>query len=234
MTINEYIASFEAAQTADQLEAAIQAWSDHPWHGPRWRKICQARIAAGERICRAHENGFYVPMIGPRRKLEVCGETRGVGYGQNGAGERYVWTNARQWAVAVLKKNGISQRAAHQIWDRVGNYPHRALAVVAAARAGKIRDPRFGYLYRHKRTEGAKPIRYSLEQNNRDKYDWRAHRPCPTCKTGILFDWGAGHSEGFNFINWHCNGCPDVFTQYLREGQLPRLRARPTCEAIAA
>jgi len=227
-----YAAAFAACTTAEELEHAIQNGPKHPFHGAPWRRISDARIEAGRRICAAHPHGFYIPLVGERRKLTVCGETYRVGYGQNGAGERWVWNGAQSWARTLQMQNGLSRRATYDIWDAAPHYPHRALEIVAAALAGKIKDPRLGYLYRHERTKYATPIKYSVEANERS-HNKRATRPCPTCG-GTLFDWGAGFSRGFDSMNWHCNACPDAFTEYMSREKLYRLRnpRRPT--AIAA
>lgn len=227
-----YAAAFAACTTAAELEHALQNGPPHPFRGAPWRRISDARIEAGRRICAAHPLGFYIPLVGERRKLTVCGETYRVGYGQNGAGERYAWHGAQSWVQSVQVRHGLSRRATYAIWDTALDYPHRAIAIVADALAGKIKDPRLGYLYRHQRFEGAKPVRYSVEANDRS-YNKRATRPCPTCG-GTLFDWCAGFSRGFDFINWHCSGCPDVFTEYMTGEKLHHLRNPKRPRALAA
>jgi hypothetical protein len=77
-------------------------------------------------------------------------------------------------------------------------------------------------LVRHRR-DGGHPIRYSIEENERDDGDRRPSRPCPC--GGTLFDWGSGHSLGFEFVNWHCNVCSDVFSEYMTREQLYALRS---------
>lgn len=221
--LSDYLQGMAAAQTADELEAALQRPFKHAFHGRTWAAICRARIEAGNRICQAHPNGQFVPHLGARRLLTVCGETYRVGNGQNSTGVRYCWHAAGQWAKGLLRSKGFSTRAAHQIWEGFAGYPHRTLAVVEKALAGGIPDPLLNTLLKHKdRSAHGKPINYSVEQNQRDLSDRRATRPC-ACG-GVLFDWGGGWSEGFDFINWHCNACPDVFTEYMTKEQFYTLR----------
>lgn len=223
MKLIEYLDGMRSASTAKELEAAIQADFKHSFRGRTWSQICKVRIEAGERICAAHPHGHFVPRLGDRHALTVCGETYKVGYGQNSTGVRYCWHYAGEWAMGLLKENGFSTTAAYRIWDGWSHYPHRALSIVELALAGKIPDPRLNRLIRHKRTGYGSPIRYTVEQNNVDTYDRRASRPCKC--GGTLFDWGCGHSEGFEFINWHCNKCPDVFTEYMTQKRLYELRS---------
>lgn len=224
MTLAGFIAGLEAAQTAEELEAAIRADFKHSFHGPTWSRICKARIAAGVRICAAHPNGRYVPVLGDRRQLSVLGQTYRVGRGQNSTGVRYAWHYAKEWAVGLIVGAGLPVRAAHRIWDSWSDYPHRCLAIVDDALAGRITDPVLGHLYPHERYEGAEPINYSVEENDNDPHGRRATRPCEC--GGTLFDWGAGWSEGFNFVNWHCNKCPAVFSEYMTSGRLGEIRSR--------
>lgn len=231
--MHELLAGIDAAQTADELETAIQSRHDHPFIGPKWARISKARIAAGERLCATHPNGRYIPKWGKGRSIEVCGETYRVGRGGNSTGVRYCWHAAKMWAVDVLKRSGLSQRAAYAIWDKAFDYPHRAIGIVTAALAGEYPDPAMNLLIKHKRESWSKPINYSVEKNQADKYDRRATKPCPSCG-GTMFDWGSGHDAGFDYINWHCCGCPDVFTEYMTQEELYALRRanRPTCEAV--
>jgi hypothetical protein len=125
----------------------------------------------------------------------------------------------------VLVGRGFSKRAANRLCEGDWRtYPHRSLATVEAALAGRIPDPQLNVLLRHERTEWGKPINYTAEQNEADNGDRRASRACDC--GGVLFDWGAGHSDGFDYINWHCNKCPDVFTEYMTQQQLYALRQR--------
>lgn len=221
MKLAEYLDGMRAASTAAELEAAIQAPFKHAYRGRTWSQICKVRIEAGERICAQHPLGRYVPRFGPGGRLTVCGEIYKVGRGGNGAGVRYCWHYAGEWAMDIWRREGFSVRAAHRLWDGWADYPHRALAIVEAAVAGRIPDPELNVLRPHGRTDGS-PIRYSVEANEADKFDRRASRPCPC--GGTLFDWGAGHSEGFDFINWHCVKCPEVFTEYMTQADLYALR----------
>lgn len=222
-----YLDGMRAATTAVELEAAIQTPFKHAYRGRTWSQICTVREEVGRAICDAHPNGHFVPRFGPRRQLIVCGETYKVGRGQNSTGVRYVWHYAGKWAKTILLREGFSIRASHRIWEDWRDYPHRCLSIVEKALAGEIPDPELNVLRPHGRTDGS-PIRYSIEQNDADKGDQRATRPCPC--GGTLFDWGAGHSEGFDFVNWHCNVCPEIFTEYFGPGGLVALR-NPTRKA---
>jgi hypothetical protein len=218
----EYLAGIEAATTVDELEAAIQAPFKHPFRGAKWNRISDARIKKGLELAAAHSLGRFVPRFsgGRSRTLTVCGETYKVGRGQNGAGVRYTWHYAGEWAMEVLRRNGFTKRAAHRLWDGGwATYPHRSLKVVEEALAGRITDPVLNVLIRHERTDHGRPVNYTVE---RAKANGEAMRPCPC--GGTLFDWGAGHTEGFDYVNWHCNVCPDVFTEYLGPGGLYALR----------
>lgn len=220
----EYLAGMEAANTVAELEAAIQIPFKHLYRGAQWERIRAVRIRKGYEIVAAHPLGRFVPCFlgGRSRALTVCGETFKVGRGGNSTGVRYAWHYAGEWAQEVLRRNGFTKRAASRVWDYGLDYPHRVLAVVELAVAGGIPDPELGVMIRHERTGHGRPIRYTIEQNDADVHDHRASRPCDC--GGTLFDWGAGHSEGFDYVNWHCNACPDVFTEYLGPGGLRALR----------
>lgn len=228
INLTAYLSGLSSAKTAEELEDAVRADFKHPFSGPTWSRIYKVRIEAGNRICVAHPHGHYVPRFegGRSRKLTICGQTYSVGRGGNSTGVRYAWHYAGDWAKGLLIENGFSVRAAYRIWESWGDYPHRALAIVEDALAGKISDPALGVLIKHDPIPGyaGSPINYSLESNEADKYDRRAHRPCDC--GGTLFDWGSGHSEGFEFINWRCNACPDVFTEYMTQKQFYALRQR--------
>ncbi len=225
MTLQDYLDGMRNAATADELEAAIRADFKHSYRGRTWAQICRVRVEAGARICASHPLGRYVPSFGPGRSLSCCGETYRVARGGNSTGIRYAWHDAKAWANEVLMRNGFGIRAANRIWDHWSDYPHRCLAIVQAALGGEIPDPELNVLIRHARSDAARPINYSVEQNDRDTFDRRATRPCPSCG-GTLFDWGADHSEGFYFVNWHCNVCPDVFTEYMSGTDLAALRSK--------
>jgi hypothetical protein len=230
MALMEYLDGMRAASTAAELEAAVQAASrakppfKHPFSGPTWGRICNVRKEAGRRICAEHLNGKFVPYLGPRRRLTVCGETYSVGYGQNSTGVRYVWHAAKEWFYGVMAERGFSKRAASRIWDTAFDYPHRALGVVADALAGKTPDPRFNRLIPHSRryTTGD-PVRVNRRTEAKD----RAHRHCK-CAGGWLWDWGAGWDGAHSFINWHCDRCPRVYTEYVSNDRLTAIRQRRT------
>lgn len=224
--LSDYLAGLERATTAAELDAAIKAPFKHLFRGPVWSRICNVRIRRGVEIVQAHPLGRYVPQFGERRVLTVCGEPMRVPRGGNSTGVRYVWHGAGEWAMNILRREGFTVTASHRMWDGGWNdYPHRCLSIAEAALAGRIRDPKLNVLRRHRhRYAGSSPINYTVEQNDADDGDRRATRLCKC--GGTLFDWGGGHSEGFEFINWHCNGCPDVFTEYMTHEYFSRLRSR--------
>lgn len=222
MKLRDYLDGMKNAQTAEELEAAINCGFKHSFSGPTWSRICNVRIKESQRICDAHPHGFYIPRFGPRRKFTVCGETMGVGVGHNGAGVRYVWHGANSWATAVLTANGISRKAAYKILDWCHEYPHRAIKVVDDALAGKIPDPEMDVLIKGKRYSTSRPINLTVEQNKADTIDRRATRPCEC--GGTLFDWGGGSSHGFQYINWRCNKCPDTFDEFMTSQRLCEIR----------
>jgi hypothetical protein len=227
MSLTQYLDGMQSASTAAELEVAIQAASrakppfKHPYSGPTWSRICTVRKEAGKRICAAHPNGKFVPRLGPRHLLTVCGETYSVGYGQNSTGVRYCWHYAKEWSHGVLAKHGFSKRAAARIWDTAFDYPHRALSVVADALAGKIPDPRFDRLLPHRVEKWSGPVRVNRRTEAKD----REHRPCK-CGDGWLWDWGAGWDGSHSFVNWHCDRCPRVYTEYVSNDRLTEIRQR--------
>ena len=225
--LTDYLDGMRAATTADELEAAIRAPFKHSFHGRTWSAICKVRVDAGNRIVAAHPNGRFVPRFDARRRLAVCGEEYKVGRGQNSTGVRYVWHSAGDWTKRVLMGNGLSARASHRIWEEWSNYPHRCLSTIESALAGKIPDPELNVLHRHARTGHGRPINYTVEQNDADEFDRRTTSPCEC--GGTLFDWGGGYSEGFAFVNWHCNTCPDVFTEYMTDARFHEVRSRAVC-----
>lgn len=224
--LEPYLEGMRSATTPDELEAAFQkdhTYRKHGFQSRGMRAIEKVRIEEGIRLCSQHPHGHLVPKYGPRRRLEISGETYRVGKGENSTGVRYVWAYAEDWAIDAMMRGGLSRKAAHMVWDSFRTYPHRALRTVERAMAGELPDPQLNVLIRHERP-GSGPVRYSAEENRReDGGTWRASRPCPC--GGTLFDWGAGHSCGFEFVNWHCIVCPDVFTEYMTKKDLYALRS---------
>ena len=221
MKLSEYLDGMGRASTADELEAAVQAPHKHFFIGKTWSRISNVRIAEGKRICDAHPNGRFVPRFGPHRRLTVCGESYRVWIGGNSTGVRYAWTYAQEWAEGVLRDNGFSMRAAHAVYEWAFEYPHRALRAVENALAGKLPDPPFGVLLPHDDREGGRPVRVDRAADAEE----RAHRACE-CGDGWLWDWGCGWCGYANFINWHCDRCPRVFTEYVTNERLHEIRSR--------
>lgn len=215
MRLAEYLDGMRSATTAEELEVALQAPFKHPFHGRVWTQISKVREEVGLAICAGHPNGRFVPTWGPGRKMTLFGETYRVARGGNSTGVRYAWHAAGEWAMGLMRREGLSVRASYRVWENWQQYPHRCLPVIEKALAGEIADPDMNVLVAHKLYGHEQPIRYSAEQNEADQYDRRASMPCPACDSGIIFDWGAGWSEGFDFVTWHCNGCPQSFTEYV-------------------
>lgn len=220
MKLTDYLAGILAATTAEELDFALKMPFKHAFRGRTWTRICNARIEAGAAICEAHPNRQYVPrMVG--RRLTVCGETCGVGRGGNSTGVRYAWADVESFAKSVLKRKGFSTRAAAQIWDCWSDYPHRCLKIIETALAGGYPDPVmdtliFGY-------SGTNPVNITTAQNDAEGPYKRATLACKC--GGTLFDWGCGTSSDITFVNWHCNKCPDVYTEYVTPARFREIRA---------
>lgn len=216
MTLSEFLDGMRAAFTADELEAAIHAPFKHPFYGPTWARICKVRKEAGRAICDSHPLGRFVPRFGPRRVLSVCGESYKVGHGQNSTGVRYVWHYAEEFAIAVLRENSLSRRCAAAVWDCWNDYPHRCLQIVEDGLDGKMEDPPFNKLLFGRLSSG--PVRVGKGEAKH-----RAHRPCGC--GGTRWDWGCGWNGWANFINWHCDGCRRVYTEYVTSERLTQIRS---------
>ncbi len=229
MKLADYLNGMRAATTAEALDAAIQAPYKRSFQGRSWATICKVRIEKGLEICAAHELSRFVPRI-EGNMLIVCGERYKVGRGGNAAGVRYAWFHAEQFAREVLTRNGISQRGVSEIWGWVGSYPHRCLELVRKALAGEFPDPPMNTLI-YSFTSHA-PVKMTVEDNNLDTIDKRATRVCEC--GGTLFDWGSGWDNPFNFISWHCNACPKVFTEYMTHEKLFEIRNGITRENPSA
>lgn len=220
MKLTEYLDGLRAARTASELDDAIRVPFKHLYHGRTWTTICKVRMERARAIIDEHAHRPFVPRI-QGRTVTVCGETYGTGKGMNSTGVRYVWHSAGQFAKDVLRRNGFSQRAASRIWSAAsGDYPHRCLAIIDEALAGKLADPPMNKLiFSHM---GHGPIKYTVAANDADDLDRRASRPCGC--GGTRFDWGCGDSDGFTFINWHCNKCRRVYIEYVSPERLCDLR----------
>lgn len=220
--LSEYLSGMASAVTADDLEAAIRVPFNYSLHGKTYARISTVRITKGLDICDAHPFGHLVPRLGKRGALTVAGETYRIGPGGNSTGVRYLWHYAEQWGRDVLARHGLSRRASYSVWQRFGSYPHRCLVVLERAMAGEMPDPVVDVMVKEKWAGYGEPVRITVEQNNASKYSKRATRPCPC--GGVLFEWGSGWDGSFNYINWHCNACPDVFTEYLSKGRLESIQ----------
>ncbi len=210
MKLSEYLGGMRQAETAVALEAAIQAPHQHCCIGRTWRRICNVRIAAGTRICEAHPNGQFVPRLGPRRRLALCGQTHRVAVGGNSTGARCTWSCAEDWTRDILLARGFSKRAAHAIWSWAFDYPHRALQCVEDAFAGELPDPPLNELTFQRTTLDGTPVTIDRDE----EAPCRAHRPCPCDGEGWLWDWGAGWTGYAYYVTWYCDRCPRVFGEY--------------------
>lgn len=211
-----HVATLATAGSPAAIEAAFQAALDdlgRYQHG-RHKPIFAAMKARGRELCAAHPRGDLVPRFGPRRQLQVCGESYRVGRGQNGAGVRYVWAYAEQWARALMEERGLSIMASKLVWERWSQYPHRALQCVEQFDAGQHRDPVMNTLIRCE--DGTGPIRCEIGE------DGRAHRPCEC--GGTLFGWGCGWSDRIIPISWRCNRCPAEYVEYVDNARLYEIR----------
>lgn len=219
MNLTEYLDRMRAARTADELEAAIQAPHKHAFRGRVWDRICKVRIEAGQRICDAAPNGRFVPRYElRRRRLTVCGEGYRVAKGGNGAGSRYVWSHAEDWARGILLAEGFGKRAFHAVWSWAFTYPHRALRQVESALAGQLPDPPFNRLI----YVGNGVNEAGVRVDRRAEQDRRAHRPCKC--GGWRWDWGCGWNGYANVIQWRCDRCPRVYREYVTNQRLTEIR----------
>lgn len=216
MNLSDYLDGMRAARTAAELEVAIHVPFKHPFLGPTWSRISKVRRECGRAICDAHPLGAFVPRLGERHRLSVCGETYKVGYGQNSTGVRYCWHYAEQFAMDVLVRNGMSRSAAYGIWGCWSDYPHRCLEIVEDCKAGRYQDPPLNrMIFSHL---SCAPVRVGKQEAK-----LRASRPC-RCG-GRRWDWGCGWNGWTNFINWHCDGCRRVYDECVTEERLSEIRA---------
>lgn len=219
LNLSNYLDGLRAAKTASELDLAIRAPFKHSYTGPTWATICKVTMECGFAICDAHLNGRFVPRL-DGGILTICGEYYRVGRGRNSTGIRYAWHAAGAFAKDVLQRNGFSRRAASRIWDTWDGYPHRCLAIINDALNGQLRDPPVNRLvFSH---IGTGPIRMTDAANDADEADRRATRPCGC--GGTRFDWGSGFSDGFTFVNWHCNKCHRVYVEYVTPERFAEIR----------
>lgn len=218
MNLSTYLNGLRAAKTAAQLDSAILAPYAHSFKGRSWAAICKVRIECGVAICDAHPNGRFVPRL-EGGTLTVCGEHYRVGRGHNSTGIRYVWHAAREFANDVLRRNGLSRRAASRILERWNGYPHRCLAIIEDALDGKLPDPPMNRLVYSRKSD---PIRITVAGNREDQADRRAARRCGC--GGTRFDWGSGLSDGFTVVEWRCNKCRRVYVEYVTPERFAEIR----------
>ena len=136
MKLREHISDMRAAHDCDLLEGSFQAAiKAYPMYGGRtWARIHRVMRERALELCQTHPAGFLVPRIGTRRRMVVCGSTYAVGYGQNGAGERYTWEYAKNFAVQALVEEGVAAPDADLVWEWANTYPHRALQIAIKTR----------------------------------------------------------------------------------------------------
>lgn len=126
--LKDFLNGMRESKSASDLEAAIQVPYPHDYFGKTWTRICNVRISEGERICKKHPLAKkFVPTLGARNTLSVCGETYKVGYGQNAAGSRYVWAAAKSFYMKTVIRHGLDKDTASTIWQWWGRYPHRCI-----------------------------------------------------------------------------------------------------------
>lgn len=221
LNLSQYLDGLTLAASIEALEAAIQAPRKHnTYHGPTWSRICKVRDSRGREIAHAHPLGQYMPRW-EGRKLVICGEIYGsIGRSGNAAGHRYAMHSAGEFAQSVLKARGFSKRAAYRIWGSWAQYPHRCIAVIQAALDGDMADPLLDTLIYTGKSCG--PVAQTVEANDACPFHKRATMPCKC--GGTLFDWGGGYSDTFFFVTWHCNKCPDTYTEYLSDARRKEVR----------
>ena len=132
MKLSEHLALIEKVETPDEMDSRLEAaYKDFPGGilGRTWVRIKRARWAGGDAMVLKSPAGPYVPTLGRRRLLSLCGQTYSVGYGGNSTAERYSWLHAKQWSVNLLTAQGISEETAESIWSWHSSFPHRALRI---------------------------------------------------------------------------------------------------------
>lgn len=221
LKLGQYLAGLRAAVTIEELEDAIQVpYKNRTFHGPTWSRICKVRDTRGREIAHAHPLGQFMPRW-EGRKLVVCDEVYGsIGRSGNAAGHRFAMHSAGSFAQSVLKSKGFSIRAASRIWESWAQYPHRCIRVIQSALKGEIADPPLDTLIYT--GESCGPVNQTVEDNDACTHGKRATMPCKC--GGTLFDWGGGFTDTFFFVNWHCNRCPDTYTEYMSDERREQVR----------
>lgn len=234
LTLSQYLDGLSSAATVEELEAALHVpYKNQTYQGPTWSRICKVRDTRGREIAHAHSLGQFMPRW-EGRKLVVCGEVYGsIGRSGNATGHRYAMHSAGAFAQSVLRSKGFSTRASCRIWESWAQYPHRCITVIQAALNGKLADPVLDTLIYCGKSCG--PVDQTVEANDACTYGKRATLACKC--GGTLFDWGGGCSDTFFFVNWHCNTCPDTYTEYMSDERRiqvrqPRFPAPQTATAM--
>lgn len=132
MKLSEHLEKFGLSMSPADLEVRMQAAHKAFPSSPldrTWKRIKRAMETRGEELRALSPAGRFVPHIGPRRKMSLCGQTYSIGYGGNSTGERYAWHYAEEWAVGVLVEGGMPEETARRIWSWCRRYPHRALEI---------------------------------------------------------------------------------------------------------
>lgn len=131
MKLREHLVTIERASTTEELERAAQAaWKGYSCVTRTGERITRAVHARGREIAAASPHAHLIPFLGNRRRLVLCGETYSVGYGQNGAGGRYVWHYAKEWMKRKLIAAGLADDAVDGVISWWASFPHRALASI--------------------------------------------------------------------------------------------------------
>lgn len=88
----------------------------------------EATCERGRELLRLRPLGRLVPRFDHRRRRLTIGRSSyRVARGYNGAGVRWAWGWAQDWARAVLKRRGVPAKVADDVWEWWFKYPHRAL-----------------------------------------------------------------------------------------------------------
>lgn len=115
-----------------RLEAEYGSWMNRGYRRASDRLVKDGIRVRGWQLAADSPLGKFLPRIGQRRRMSLLGQEYRVGYGGNGAGERYAWHFAEKWALERLVEAGLPAPVARGVWEW-RYWPHRALAKLATA-----------------------------------------------------------------------------------------------------
>jgi hypothetical protein len=105
----------------DRFQVALEAFPSRRTRD-RLRAVVRQR---GVELCSASEHAALIPHLEAHRRLHLAGEVYSVGYGGNGAGERYAWHFAKKRAMERLLSRGLQKETAESVWSWFSDFPHR-------------------------------------------------------------------------------------------------------------